>query len=245
MGYSIKLDAKYPAIRPPDKDRYFRFKSLGEKLHLGSDTAENSSSDLHQNAKTEGRTIYHLQAADKDLSSQRDIRNSKKITGLRALYYHYLYKMGILPQKPRKFDSTTHASVKRTHFLLREDLRKLDRITAETKFLCTYRIDTTERLTAHQASAEAEIKQFTNNRKHMRYRLRNMRDESEAETCKKQIAESNRIISNLRKEVQYCAGILARSEDVREKLAKVKKEENHQKEMKLHEHKRGRSRSSR
>lgn len=54
--------------------------------------------------------------------------------------------MGILPRN--------RASPKRTQFLLREDIRYLDEIIAQTRLLCNNRISDKEQLTAHQSKLE-------------------------------------------------------------------------------------------
>ncbi len=62
-----------------------------------------------------------------------------RATGFRALYFHYCYLLGIFPKNRPK-------SNKRLHFLLREDLIKLDAISEEMKLLAGHRIDTGEQL---------------------------------------------------------------------------------------------------
>lgn len=72
-------------------------------------------------------------------TADRQLYKTRKITGFRALYFHYCYLLGIFPENKPKQN-------RRLHFLLREDLRKLDTITAETRLLVKYRIDTSEQL---------------------------------------------------------------------------------------------------
>ena len=57
------------------------------------------------------------------------LKNAKKIGGLRGLYLHYCYKLGILP-KGRK------QNYARLHYLLKDDLMKMEAITQETRLLC-------------------------------------------------------------------------------------------------------------
>lgn len=68
-----------------------------------------------------------------------NLKSARKITGFRALYFHYCYLLGIFPRN-------RPASNKRLHFLLQEDLAKLDAIIEETKLLVGHRIDTDEQL---------------------------------------------------------------------------------------------------
>jgi len=232
MGYELKPNVKYPAVRPPGSDRFFRLKSLGinytpeaiQSRILGQTSVKISEKKVRSPAGQKAQKMqYHFKGA---------FPPRKKMTGFRALYFHYLYKMGILPRNC--------APAKRVHFLLREDLRKLDQITAETKFLCTYHIDTKEQLLKHQSSAEAGIAALADERKHLRYRARSIKGEAQLAECKDKITEISKKLSKLRKEVRYCTGILSRSELITDTLSKVRQDEIKEKELKQHEHQRGR-----
>ena len=90
----------------------------------------------------------------------------KKVTGLRALYFRYCYELHIIVKRP--------ASVKRVSFLLREDIAKLDRLDAETRFFGKHRIGTIGELTAHRKTASAEINALTAKRQELRKELRRL-----------------------------------------------------------------------
>ncbi|MBO5166041.1 MAG: hypothetical protein J6B90_05490, partial [Lachnospiraceae bacterium] len=142
----------------------------------------------------------------------------RKIGGIRGLYLHYCYRLGILPKK------RPPVSAKQMHMLLREDLIKLDTITKETKLLCHYRIDTAEQLFLLQEKMQEEMKQLSERRKRLRYRGRNIKDEKQMEQLKKEIADISKKIAKLREEIKLCDGIAARSEVLKEKLKIVREE---------------------
>ena len=66
-----------------------------------------------------------------------NLKNAKKIGGLRGLYLHYCYKLGILPKNRQP-------NYARLHYLLKDDLMKMEAITKETRSLCRNHIDTAE-----------------------------------------------------------------------------------------------------
>ena len=66
------------------------------------------------------------------------LKDAKKIGGLRGLYLHYCYKLGILPKRKQNYA--------RLHYLLKDDLLKMDAIAQETRLLCRHHIDTAEQL---------------------------------------------------------------------------------------------------
>ena len=67
------------------------------------------------------------------------LKNAKKIGGLRGLYLHYCYRLGILPKSRKQ-------NYARLHYLLKDDLMKMEAISQETRLLCRNRIDTVEQL---------------------------------------------------------------------------------------------------
>lgn len=100
----------------------------------------------------------------------------KKITGFRALYLHYCYLLGTIPKKQQ--------STGRMHFLLREDLRKLDEIMAQAKLLHTYHIDTQEQLLAVQFNCSSALATLTDRRTDVVNHLRRCPEGEEREEDK-------------------------------------------------------------
>ena len=149
---------------------------------------------------------------------------AKKLTGYRTLYYHYLYKMGILPKH--------RASAGRVPFALREDLYKMERIGAEAKLLCTHRIDTAEQLSAYQSSIESRFKITTRERQTFLNRARTCRDNTKAVPLREQASALGVQLAILRKEVKLCEDIRARSVQIPLKLKQAEQEiQRYEKEM--------------
>ena len=232
LGYEVKENVKYLAVRPPGKERFVRLKSLGEQYEWPS----------IQRRIFSQKTIKVLpeprRAAQTRSYRLKGTLPGKKIAGYRALYYHYLYKMGILPKHL--------ASAERVPFVLREDIYKLERINAETKLLCAHRIDTAEQLAAYQSSIKIRMDIVTDERKSLRSQVRTCHDDLLASSFREQAAKLSRQLSVLRKEIKLCEGIRARSMEIPQKFRQAKQEEQqYEKEMLKHEHERGRGGSSR
>ena len=147
-GYSFCLQGKYFTLKPPGRDRPVRFKTLGEHY----------TPDAIQKRILEPKPF--LPAGKK--SRRRKLRTGgkplRKLTGLRALYFSYLYKMGALPKKPA-----------RSGFAVREDIRRLDKRIEQMKFLSEHRIDSREQLAALEKETEIEISELLRKRR-MLYR---------------------------------------------------------------------------
>ena len=149
---------------------------------------------------------------------------AKKVTGFRALYFHYCYLLGIFPRSKPK-------SNKRLHFLLREDLAKLDAISEETKLLVRNHIDTAEQLSSYKERLETKIESLTANRKALYRKQRTVSVKSDDDALvrvKEQITVISKELSALRKEVRLCEDIAIRSGVIKEKIRAVREDEQSQ-----------------
>lgn len=228
QDYEVKTGVKHMAVRPAGKERFVRLKTLGDDY-----TEEAIKKRILQN-RTPKRPSPLPESKRKRCTLKGSFKTAKKITGLQALYFHYLYKMGILPRN--------RASTKRTHFLLREDIRHMDEITAQTRLLCKHRIESKDQLLFHRSGLEQEMASLYADRRSLYNRIRRCKDEDQIAAYREQISGLSKNLSSLRKEVKLCTGILSRSDEIKEKLHRVKQEEIQQrKEEKAYEQ---RSRSS-
>ena len=233
-GYAIKL-GKDISVRPPGKERFVRLmRNFGEDYSLDNIRRRILSQSRPERKKPEQkpeilrvRLIGNLKAA-------------RKLTGFRALYLHYCYLLGIFPKnRPQQ-------SKKRLHFLLREDLLKLDTITAETRLLVGHRIDTAEQLALYKKEQEVNIRELSAKRRVLQNALRTkaVRDSpKQADAHRAQIRELSERLKALRREVHLCDDIAERSGVMAEKLKAVREDaqKQRQKEEQQHEHIRRRS----
>lgn len=161
----------------------------------------------------------------------------KRIGGLRGLYYRYCFELGI-------FSKQEHSPAE-THFLLREDLAKLEQIAKETRLLGTYHIDTESGLFLFREKREQEIRQLSEQRSGLKRTLRTKAEREKSEELKGEIAGLSKEIGRLRKEVVLCDGIAERSGIIKEKLQAVQRERQQGKEGTDHEHRRRSRRTDR
>ena len=187
-------------------------------------------------AEQQGKPSYHSmvkadvdEAIRKARTEKQFFKQTRKIRGLRGLYLHYCYLLGILSK------NRLSISAKQVHVLFREDLLKLNTISKETKLLCHYHIDTAEQLFLLKESLQKKMEQCVEERKHLRYKIRADRPEEEIQEMKEQIKVLTEKIATLRKEAALCDGIAARSKVIEEKF-KMVREEKEKKEEQSHEH---------
>jgi hypothetical protein len=149
MGYEIKKDVKYISMRPAGKERFVRLKSLGtdyteEAIHQ---RMIKLSLDERLKAKKVLTPIHEVQHFHYNNKKPVSII---KLKGLRALYWRYVY----LLRKAANYERRPSSS-KRTHFLLREDIRKLDGYIAQFKLINAHRIENLAQL--HESGADFAI----------------------------------------------------------------------------------------
>jgi hypothetical protein len=143
-GWHIKFGADI-TVRPPGKDR-----GLKLRRNFGEDYAIESIRRRILSQSRPERTIILADPPPKRARLIGSIHKARKLTGLRALYFYYLYRMGVLPRKRTP-------NPKQVYFLFREDIRHLRNMTQEIRLLAKRGIDTAEQLTAHKDGANAQI----------------------------------------------------------------------------------------
>ena len=131
-GYEVSMGRKYPVLRPPGKARFVRFKTLGKRYTPEAIQTRILYPRSYRPYVENPPAIQHSR-----LHSGKKPR--RRLTGLRALYYRYLYELGALPRKPR-----------RPSYAVRQDAYKLDQRIRQMEFLSKNNIDTLEQLETHR-----------------------------------------------------------------------------------------------
>lgn len=214
-GYEVKI-GKDISVRPPGKERFVRLiRNFGEDYSI---------EQIRRRILSQTRAEKKPSAPTRQVIRVRlfgSLEKTRKITGFRALYFHYCYLLGIFPKNNPKQN-------RRLHFLLREDLRKLDDITAETRLLVRNHIDTVEQLFSYQSEVKDKITALTAERKQL-YKLQRTAavktGPEKAAEIKDRISALSKELAALRKEVSLCDDIAERSGVIKEKIKAVRKDE--------------------
>lgn len=217
MGYEIK-QGKHLAIKPPWAQGYFRlYKLQGDKY-----STENIIQAIEQNSSINWDTFAYASYPKEE---------AKKLKGFKALYFKYMYMLGILPKE--------NHNKKRVHFYLKEDLLYMDEIRKQADFLSKHNIESREELTAYKASISDRYNSLINERKSLYGRIKRCRNETTKALLQEDIKAVTDELSSLRKTLKLCDQIENRSEKMEENLNKVEqlkneiKEENKEKERKV------------
>lgn len=197
QGYEVKT-GKYIAVRPPGKQRFVRLKTLGDNY-----TEEAIRERIRAHEQTPRRP------ASKPSPLKRKYRlqhKPKKLTGFRALYFHYLYLLGKL-KKPT-------ASPRRRRYMT-DEIIKFDRYVEQGKLLMKYRIDTWGQLSMLEEAIQSELDALCSQRKGLYTAKRKNSQETDLSPA---ILSINQSIKTLRRELKVCGRIKADGPAIRQKL---------------------------
>ena len=188
-GYEIRMGRKYPTLRPPGKERFVRFKTLGKAY---------TPEAIRQ------RILYPKRpftpAAGWRGRLHGNYRKARKLTGLRALYYRYLYELGALPRKPQ-----------RPSYAVRQDIRNLDKRIRQMEFLSRHGIDTLAQLNAYRQVQEKTVSDLLAERR----QLHKVESDDAIEARLEQITQA---LKPLRRDIRLCRQIAEQSVQMRERL---------------------------
>ena len=215
LGYSTQFNPKrkYWTITPAGNTKPIRLARLGEEY-----TNERIMERVRENPQTvrmqtfqrgSGRQKQYLLLIRKD--------RIKKVGGLKGRYLRLCYELGYLPKYRQKPNSV--------HHLLKDELMKMDEISRQTRFLCRENITTAEELQLSTEHRQLEVERLTEKRDELRKEIRRRIPVEQKELCKEQISEITGQLKLLREELKLCEGIRQRSEEIREKLEVIDKEE--------------------
>ena len=195
-GYELQFNRKYPVLRPPGKERFVRFKTLGKRY-----TAEVIQNRLLYPqfdrcfVENSPRVQYGRLHSGK--------KSRRKLTGLRALYYRYLYELGALPRKPS-----------RSSYAVRQDAYKLDQRIRQMEFLSRNNIDTLTQLATHRQALQTEIRQLLTKRKQL----------PKTDDVQSQRESVNTALKQLRQEERLCRKIAEHSLEVQQHLTEARRD---------------------
>ena len=152
------------------------------------------------------------------MSLQYDaVHTDYKLTMKGAMSHTICYLLGVFPRQKTQ-------NHKRLHFLLREDLIKLDAITQEARLLAVHRIDTAEQLSSYNSELESRIADVTSQRRQLYRKQRTVAvksDEAASAEVSTAIATLSKELSQLRREVKLCSDIAVRSGILPERIQEI------------------------
>lgn len=188
MGYEVKTNVKYMAVRPPGKERFTRLRRLGDDY-----TEEALHKRILQNdpqLMPPERALGHGSQSTRARFRGSWSRTKKcKVGGLRGLYLWYAFRMGNVRR--------VGVSSRKTHYLLREDIRKLEKRDRMAGLLVKNHIETFDQLHVHRDECNQRIKALYDERARLGRKER-------TEEIAARLVEISGQLKTLRQEVKTC-----------------------------------------
>lgn len=218
-GYIVNVNSerKYVTIRSVNDNRNTRLKTLGEKYDWHNIVEQINTQDgftlfpAYQEFNRESKTKY--------IKPEKYIFKGlfvtvKKVTGLKALYLYYCYRLGYLPKKKQHKPLSPE---------MKEAWRKIDRYSDQVRLIAKYELNDTVDVKQFISSNQEQIVLITNKRNQIYNKLRRCKDTGKISTLKFERDVCTKQLTKLRKEIKTANTIL---NDVDEMKKNIKAETN-------------------
>ena len=138
------------------------------------------------------------------------------MTGLKALYLYYCYRLGYLPKKKKEQHKPLSPEMKQAW-------RKIDRYSNQVRLISKYNLNDTDKVKQFISDNKEQIAIITNQRNQIYNKLRRCKDTEQISSLKSERNVCTKKLTKLRKEIKIANTIL---NDVDEMKMNIKAEMN-------------------
>lgn len=217
LGYVIDLNPyhKYATIRSINGKKTTRLYHLGESYDREAiydrmrDTSQNHWQEAYRlyNEFT-GKKSYGV-TVQKAYTVKGNLKSTKKITGLTALYFKYLYLLGVLPKNKKHKPLSPE---------MREACRFLDRYTRQVQLICDNRLTDISSTEAFINKADSEIKLISDYRKMLYRDIDSCHNPDEKAKFIAKRDDCTKALAKLRKDKKTAARIIEDNPKIKENI---------------------------
>ncbi len=203
-GYIVDINPqrKHATIRSVNDNRNTRLKTLGEKYDWHNIVEQINTQDgftLFPAYKEFNRTSKTKYIKPEKYIFKSSFATVKKITGLKALYLYYCYRLGYLPKKKQHKPLSPE---------LKEAWRKVDRYSNQVILISKYNLDDTDKVKEFINTNQEQIAIITNQRNQIYNKLRRCKDTEQISNLKYERNICTKQLTKLRKEIKTANTIL-------------------------------------
>ena len=217
LGYVIDLNPyhKYATIRSVNSKKATRLYRLGEGYDR--ENIYDRMRDTSQNHWQEAYCLYNEFTDKKDYgitiqkaySVKGNLKTTKKITGLKALYFKYLYLLGVFPKSKKHKPLSPE---------MREACRFLDRYTEQVQLICDNRLIDISSTETFINKAEAEMKIISDYRKMLYRDIASCHNPTEKAVLIAKRDDCTQALAKLRKDKKTAARIMEDNPKIEENI---------------------------
>lgn len=201
-GYIIDFTGKHWKIRLPQYEHFTRLDTLNDKW-----TPENILRSMGRGATFGSRRAYISYPPQMPQELKDWFKPFHRTSHIYRLYLHYCYLLGYLPK---------NTDYKPTSPYLKEDLKKLEEISKQVRYMGKYHIETFDDLYADRNKIESEMSRLKEVRKKLENKIRRAKPEAKI-TLREEKAGVTAQIAELRTKLKLNKGIEERSVKIQEK----------------------------
>ena len=212
MGYKITIRAnKISVCKPPYKRNIRIERNFGEEYSI------KNIEDRILSSKVPRVPFPEEYSKQKKYYIRTSYNNNKNRGSLYRLYLYYCYLLKKFPTNRNKIKVSSE---------MRKDIKKMDTISSEIKFLRRNHIETTEELFSYKK----EVIDRLNEKMKERAVLRRKKEKVESPEEKQKIYDDIIALSNnifeLKREVGYCEDIEERKQKIKTNIKEMEEQEN-------------------
>lgn len=201
-GYITDFTGKHWKIRLPQYEHFTRLDTLDERW-----TPENLIYSIGRRARYGSSKAYISYPKDMPQDLKDWFQPFHRTSHIYRLYLYYCYLLGYLPK---------NTDYKPTSPYLKEDLKKLDEISEQVRYMGKYSIETFDDLYADRANIESEMSSLIEVRTKLQNKIRRATP-TEKESLREEKARVTARITELRKQLKMNKSIKERSVKIQEK----------------------------
>lgn len=210
-GYIVNVNPKrkYATIRLLNDSRNTRLKTLGEKYDWQNIVEQINIQDgfeLFPAYKEFNRSNKTKYIKPQKYVFKGSFATVKKVTGLKALYLYYCYRLGYLPKKKQHKPLSPE---------MKEAWRKVDRYSNQIRLIAKYNLDDTDKVKQFINDNKEKIITIKNQRSQIYNKLRRCKDTDKISNLKFERDCCSAKLKRLRKEMKTANTILTDAEEIK------------------------------
>ena len=213
MNYEVLDRAGKLSIKPVNRKRNIRIeRAFGDRY-----TIENINQRIFETESTR-LPFPEVRISNKryKLTGNQKINKKKKTKGIRALYFHYCYLLKVYPK------TNTKRVMSKS---LREDIKKMDKLSNEARFLSKTKIETAEELNNYKSSSILKNKELKSKKEYLWKKYNKSKSEDEKQSIINEIQQLSSKIKKLNEEQKMIEDIESRIPNIKEKLKEINESE--------------------
>ena len=190
-------------------DKLTIYKENQDKIRIEKVFGKDYSLDRLNERLTKSMYIPYKPISQRSIYQQYLLKTKSKYRGIYGLYLYYCYLLKLFPKEHPK---------QNLPYSLRKDIKYMNQISEETRFMVSNKIETFEDLNSFREENSIKLEQLISKRTSLWKKYKRAKTEEDKVKIYKEIEELQPIIKELFKNNKYCDGIEKRSVEIQDNI---------------------------